>query len=311
MSALLLSLVVLAQDPPAAAPVDAPPTPAPAMPGAAAAPASDAPPVVDGVAIPPPAPAPTGAPVTAPAARLFDSFVVDAEIGAAYLFQNDGRYGANGSSYGAAEVGQQRNLAVAFRLALETRIGRHTVIATYAPLDLTTRTTFTRDFTFQTTTFANGTVVDHRYLFDGYRLTYLFSLLQTSRFTLGLGASVQVRNASVEFRTVDASPAQFAVERDIGVVGAVRVRARFDAGVLYALADVDFFNTFGLGLPAGIHDVALTLGIPVLPGVDFLLRLRLVGGGANVPSRDIYNWGNFGFAVVGLRVDLPALWAQR
>jgi hypothetical protein len=207
-------------------------------------------------------------------------------------------------------VGQQRNLAVAFRLALETRIGRHTVIATYAPLDLTTRTTFTRDFTFQTTTFANGTVVDHRYLFDGYRLTYLFSLLQTARFTLGLGASVQVRNASVEFRTVDASPAQFAVERDIGVVGAVRVRARFDAGVLYALADVDFFNTFGLGLPAGIHDVALTLGVPVVQGLDFLLRLRLVGGGADVPSRDLFNWGNFGFAVVGLRVDLPALWAR-
>lgn len=73
-----------------------------------------------------------------------------------------------------------------------------------------------------------------------------------------------MRNASVEFRTVDASPAVFAVERDIGLVGALKLRARFDAGVLYAQADVDFFNTFGLGLPAGIHDVALTLGVPVV-----------------------------------------------
>lgn len=264
--------------------------------------------------VPPPpaeaarAPAPVAASEVAPT-RLFDSLLVDFEVGAAYLFQNDGRYGPNGSRYTAAEVGQQRNLAVALRLAIEARLARrHTIIATWAPLDLTTRATLTRDFTFQTTTFADRTVVDHRYLFDGYRMSYLFGLVQGSRFTLGVGASLQVRNASVEFRTVDASPAIFAVERDIGLVGAFKVRARFDAGVLYAQADIDFFNTFGLGLPAGIHDVALTMGVPVIPGLDFLLRLRLVGGGANVPSREIYNWGNFGFAVVGVRVDVPMLW---
>ncbi|MBL8920262.1 MAG: hypothetical protein JNJ54_15455 [Myxococcaceae bacterium] len=282
-----------------------------------AEPASSAPDAGEAVRAPePPTPAEqprATAPVPAAAAeaprRLFDSLLVDFEVGAAYLFQNDGRYGPNGSSYTAAEVGQQRNLAVALRLAIEARFARrHTVIATWAPLDLTTRATLTRDFTFQTTTFTDRTVVDHRYLFDGYRLSYLFGLVQGSRFTLGVGASVQVRNASVEFRTVDASPAIFAVERDIGLVGALKVRARFDAGILYAQADVDFFNTFGLGLPAGIHDVALTMGVPVIPGLDFLLRLRLVGGGANVPSREIYNWGNFGFAVLGVRVDVPMLW---
>jgi hypothetical protein len=241
---------------------------------------------------------------------LFDSLLVDFEVGAAYLFQNDGRYGANGTKYAAAEVGQQRNLAVALRLAVEARIARHTAILTWAPLDLTTRAALTRDLTFQATTFADGTVVDHRYLFDGYRLSYLFGLVQTSRFTLGVGASLQVRNASVEFRTVDTSPAVFTVERDIGLVGAVKLRARLDAGILYAQADIDFFNTFGLRLPAGIHDIALTLGVPIIPGVDFLFRVRLVGGGADVPERDIYNWGNFGFAVLGLRVDLPLLWSH-
>jgi len=292
---LLAAAVVLVQLPETAAPAA---VPLPAEPRTAPAAAEPA------VAVP-------GGPAATPTARLFDSLLVDFEVGAASLFQNDGRYGANGTKYTAAEVGQQRNLAVALRLAIEARLARHTIIATWAPLDLTTRATLTRDLTFQTTTFADRSVVDHRYLFDGYRLSYLFGLLQGSRFTLGVGASLQVRNASVEFRTVDTSPAVFAVERDIGLVGALKVRARFDAGVLYAQADVDFFNTFGLGLPAGIHDVALTLGVPVVPGFDFLLRLRLVGGGADVPSRDITNWGNFGFAVLGLRVDLPVLLSQR
>lgn len=299
---LFVALLVLAQSEPGAEPLPA----AAAAPVAEGAPARAAEPAPAALAEPPPAPKTPAEP-----SPLFDSLLVDFEVGAAYLFQNDGRYGANGTAYTAAEVGQQRNLAVALRLALEARLGRHTVIATWAPLDLTTRATMTRDLTFRDTTFATGSVVDHRYLFDGYRMSYLFGLVQVPRFSLGVGASVQVRNASVEFRTVDTAPAVFAVERDIGVVGALKLRARFDAGLLYAQADVDFFNTFGLGLPAGIHDVALTMGVPVFKGFDFLLRLRLVGGGANVPSRDLYNWGNFGFAQVGFRADLPVLWSQR
>jgi hypothetical protein len=298
----LVALLVLGQSEPGAEPLPATTT----TPAAEVAPVSAAAPPPAALAEPPPAPKRPEEPPP-----LLDSLLVDFEVGAAYLFQNDGRYGSGGTSYTAAEVGQQRNLAVALRLALEARIGRHTVIATWAPLDLTTRATMTRDLTFRDTTFASGSVLDHRYLFDGYRLSYLFGLVQIPRFSLGVGASVQVRNASVEFRTVDTAPAVFAVERDIGVVGAIKLRARFDAGLLYAQADVDFFNTFGLGLPAGIHDVALTMGVPVFKGFDFLLRLRLVGGGANVPSRDIYNWGNFGFAQVGFRADLPELWRQR
>jgi hypothetical protein len=251
----------------------------------------------------------TQTPETPP--RLFDSLTADYEVGALYLFQNEGRYGANGTRYVASEVGQQRNLVIAQRLSVEAKLGRHTVIALWAPLDVTTRVTLPRDLVFQTTTFTQGSVVDHRYLFDGYRLSYLFGLVNTSRFSFGVGASVQVRNASVEFKTVDTSPAVFNVERDIGVVGALKARLRYDAGVLYAMADVDFFNTLGLGLAAGIHDVALTLGVPLIAGADFFLRLRLVGGGAEVPNREISNWGNFGGAFVGLRLDLPQLLAHR
>ncbi len=243
--------------------------------------------------------------------RLFDSLMADYEIGGLYLFQNEGRYGANGTRYTANDVGQQRNIIIGQRLSVEAKISRHTVIALWAPLDVTTRVTLPRDITFQTTTFSQGSVVDHRYLFDGYRLSYLYGLVSVARFSLGVGASVQIRNASVEFKTVDVSPAVFNVERDIGVVGALKARMRYDAGLLYAMADVDFFNTFGLGLAGGIHDLALTLGVPLIDGADFFLRLRLVGGGANVASREIYNWGNFGGAFAGLRLDLPQLLGRR
>lgn len=243
--------------------------------------------------------------------RALDSLITDVEAGPLYLFQNDGRYGEGGTKYSAAEVGQQRNLAVGLRVAVEAARGNHSLIALWAPLDLTTRFTLTRDLTFRDTTFAAGTVLDHRYLFEGFRMSYLYRVVGTPKFSLRLGGSLQVRNASVEFRTVDAAPAVFSVERDIGLVFAFKARARYDAGPVYAMLDVDFFNTFGLGLAGGIHDVALTLGVPLFDGVDVFLRLRVVGGGATVPKREIYNWGNFGSAVAGVRVDLPELWRAR
>lgn len=247
----------------------------------------------------------------APTATAFDSLVVDYETGPFGIFQNDGRYGPGGTAYKARDVGQQRNLVVAQRLSAEARIGAHTFIALWAPLDLTTRVSLRNPLTFQQTTFAAGTVVDHRYLFDGYRLSYLYRGLALSRFSLHVGASVQVRNASVEFRTVDASPGLFRVENDIGFVFALKVRARYDVGPAYAQLDADAINTFGIGLAGALHDVALTLGLPVSRSVDVFLRLRVVGGGAEVPRRDFENWGNFGAALAGVRVDLPALWPLR
>jgi hypothetical protein len=240
--------------------------------------------------------------------RLFDSVVADYETGPLFIFQNDGRYGANGTAYSARDVGQQRNLVVSQRLSAEAQRGRHTLIALWAPLDLTTRVTLATDLTFQGTTFAGGAIVDHRYLFDGYRLSYLYRLAPGPRFSFHLGASVQVRNASVEFRSVEGSAPTFKVERDIGLVFALKARAKLDAGVVYGQVDADVINTFGLGVPGGLHDVALTLGIPLTRAVDLFLRLRIVGGGARVPRRDFFNWGNFGAALVGLRVDLPRLW---
>lgn len=253
----------------------------------------------------------TTLPVEAPPRRALDALTVDYEVGPFYIFQNDGRYGAGGTRYSAADVGQQRNLVVAQRLSVEAQLSRHTLIALWAPLDLTTRVTLLKDIVFRDANFAAGSVVDHRYLFDGYRLSYLYRVVPTRRFALHAGASLQVRNASVEFRTVDTSPGRFSVERDIGLVFAVKGRARFDAGPVYAVLDADFINTFGLGLAGGLHDVALTLGVPFVNGADFFLRLRVVGGGANVPRRDIYNWGNFGSALVGLRLDLASLLGAR
>ncbi|WNG37620.1 hypothetical protein F0U60_30910 [Archangium minus] len=239
------------------------------------------------------------------------ALVAEYETGPAAIFQNDGRYGPTGTDYEAADLNQTANLYRTQRIALEARLGeRHGIILLYAPFDLTTRATLSRDIDFRGTVFPAGTVVDSRYLFDGYRGSYLFRVINGERFTWDIGASVQIRNALVDLSAVDGS--RYAKESDIGVVGALKTRLRYTLpSRVWAGLEADALSTFGLfgNTTGGIYDVALTLGVPVTSkgDVSAYARLRLLGGGADVKRRDIYNWGNFGFALVGVQADLVSL----
>jgi hypothetical protein len=246
--------------------------------------------------------------VAAPAfAGPLDELTVDAEIGPFAFVQNDGRYGSAGTAYTADTVAQSRNLFVARRLSGEARfLDRHTVIVLWAPLDVTTRVTLGAPLTFRDTTFGAGTVVDSRYLFEAFRASYLYRLYQGHGLTGELGATLQVRNAQVAF--TDLTGSRFAAEWDIGLVPALKGRLRYDTpNGLYALLEADGLTTPGLSAVKGaILDTALTLGLPVRPDADALLRLRYVGGVADVPDRAIYNWGQFVVASIGLRWRLTA-----
>lgn len=246
--------------------------------------------------------------------RELPRVILDYEAGPLYVLQNDGRYGAEGTDYRAGDVGQQDNLLDVERLSLELRpTRRHTFVLLYAPLDVVTRVTLERDLQFRDELFAAGTVVDHRYLFDGYRASYLYGLW---RGLLGLdidvdvGTSVQLRDAAVAFTALDSG--RFEEQTDIGVVFAFKGRVRYQPrpGGPYALLDADAFSTFGIirDVRGGIYDVALSLGIPLGEPADLVLRARLLGGGADVPEQEIYNWAHFLSFTAGLRLALDALW---
>lgn len=239
------------------------------------------------------------------------ALTIEAEAGPGYIVQNDNRYGPTGTKYDAREVGEQRNLFIGKRLAVEALFGeRHTVILLYAPLDLTTRATLTRDIDFKGTLFRAGEVVDHRYLFDGYRASYLFRLINSEKLSWQIGASLQVRNASVELRSVDETDPRFAVASDIGLVFALKTRLVYrPMDTFWTALEADGISSFGLisSVSGALYDVALSIGTPVAPGADVFLRLRWLGGGAKVEKRDIDNWGNFFFATAGARGDLMQL----
>lgn len=229
------------------------------------------------------------------------------ETGPAYVAQNDGRYGATGTEYDAADVGQQKNLARVERASLELRGGRHRVIFTYIPFELRTRVALDAELRFRDTVFPAGTVVDHRYLFDGTRASYLYELLPgAARWSFELGGSFQVRNADVAFTAVDGT--RHDAQDDIGPVAALKARLTFTPapGGPWARLDADAISSFGLigDTSGGLYDVALVLGLPIVNRLDLTFTARLYGGGATVPDQNFENWASFVSATAGLRFTL-------
>lgn len=237
------------------------------------------------------------------AAAAAPRVVLGYETGPTYIAQNDGRYGEAGTPFEADDVAQRATLVRGERASVELVTGRHRAIALYAPFLIDTQVALATDLTFRDTTFPAGTVVDHRYRFDGYRASYLYEVVG-GRLAVELGGSLQIRSADVAFARVDG--AARAVQSDIGLVPALKARLTYTPGRAWARLEADGLSTFGLvGDTSGaLYDVAVTGGFAVRRDVDIFGTVRLLGGGAEVPAQAIDNWGNFVSAALGVRIRL-------
>lgn len=231
----------------------------------------------------------------------FDSFHLGTEVGPVWLGQNDGRYGSQGTPYTARTVGQDQTLFLSQRLTGEARWGEvHRLILLIAPLDVTTRTRLDRDLRFRDTVFPAGTVVDSRYLFDGFRLSYLREVSRWEGGAWEVGASAQIRNAEVSF--ADVAGTRYEAERDIGFVPILKTRYRqnLPTGGTFVL-DLDALGAAGVPqFQGGIVDGAASLHLPVTRDLETFLRIRYLSGGATVPDRNIQNWGQYLTLATGL-----------
>ncbi len=233
--------------------------------------------------------------------RPFDAFHLGIEVGPVWLGQNDGRYGKDGTSYSARTVGQDQTLFLSQRLTGEARWGDvHRLILLVAPLDVTTRTRLDREVKFRDTVFPAGTVVDSRYLFDGFRLSYLREVSRWDGGSWELGASAQIRNAEVSF--VDVPGTRYEAERDIGFVPILKTRWRQElpTGGTFVL-DLDALGAAGIPqFQGGILDGAARIHLPLSRDLETFLRIRYLTGGAKVPDRAIENWGQYLTLATGL-----------
>ncbi len=235
-----------------------------------------------------------------------------AELGFLAPLAHTIQFGRDGSTLDYVVDGGQDVLFPVSRFSVDADIGRSTVVFLYQPLDLRSEVTPSRDLVVDGVTFAAGQRLSLRYGFSFWRASYLYDLAPGDE-ELALGGGLQVRDAIIEFATVD----QVVSNRDVGPVPLLKLRARQDLpGQWWIGTEVDgiwapikYLNGDDVDVEGALLDASLRTGVSLRQGTDTFVNLRYLGGGAEGSGRsdgqgDGYTANWLHFATVSLGVTL-------
>lgn len=220
-----------------------------------------------------------------------------AEIGFVGVFDHKIQFGQDGTYFDYKKDGGQDVLFPVSRLSLELDIkGRNTLTFLYQPLSIRSQVALTEDIRIDGVNFEAGTNLKLLYNFPFYRLSYLRHLkIKSDKFALGLGATIQIRNATINFESGDGE--LFVTNRDIGIVPAMKLKARWtqtarlstelEADGIYA--PVSYLNGSTNEIVGAILDASIRQNAQITDEFAAYLNFRYLGGGAVGTNEDENN----------------------
>ena len=239
-----------------------------------------------------------------------------AELGFLAVLSHKIQFGKDGTYFDYVREGGQDNLYAVGRMSLELELKRrHTFIFLYQPLELVTSVALPRDVRIAGAEFPQGTPVELRYGFPFYRASYLYDLVKSPKHELSIGLSMQIRNATIDFKSQDGKI--FTSNRDIGPVPILKSRGRYSferGGFLgYEVdgfyAPISVINGSDNEVTGAIVDLSLRGGLALPANGEMFLNLRYLAGGAvgqsdPEPTYDGYtkNWLHFMTVSIGAAI---------
>jgi hypothetical protein len=218
------------------------------------------------------------------------SIALQYEKGFLKLFLHTIQIGDSGTEFDYISQGGQEILFPFDRFSADLYLfKKNKVSLLYQPLTLETTTRFYEDVTIDNATFAADTIVDMKYGFPFFRITYAYLFQITPRFEIGTGLAFQLRNASITFGSADGEV--FSSSQNLGPVPALHVNTTysfsafyiyFEATGLYASSAI--INGADFEFEGSILDTSLRIGVPVHKNAHAYLNARFIGGSAKGTS---------------------------
>jgi hypothetical protein len=170
---------------------------------------------------------------------------------------------------------------------------RHELSALFAPLTLRAKGSLPAPVRFAGVLFPGGAAVDGVFMFNSYRLTYRYRLLDRPRVRLDIGLTAKVRDAEIALT----APALAASKTNVGFVPLLHLRLVWDwSEKLGLLAEAD-----GAAARQGrAEDILLALAWRLSPAAQLRVGYRLVEGGADVD--EVYNFAWIHYLAAGLAI---------
>lgn len=224
------------------------------------------------------------------------------ELGYSAVLSHIVQFGKAGTEFDYVDAGGQDILFPYARAEIALRTTeRDQFVFLFQPLELNTRVTLTQPLQVDDVRFDTATPVDLKYSFPFYRFSWLRDTWKSETTNIALGASLQLRNARIEFTSVDGK--QHRSNRNVGPVPIFKFQSVTQLGErVWWGTDIDsiyvpvkYLNGGTSDVVGSFHDVSLKLGFPVVSWLDAAFVTRYIGGGGKgtsnspEPGSDGYN----------------------
>jgi len=216
----------------------------------------------------------------------------DVETGALFQGMNDVRIsGDQGTLFSLQDDFEPSTTAFLRVRANYTLKSRHTFSLLYAPLKVTGVGTLENDLLFNGDIFLANTQLNSTYVFNSYRLTYRYRIVDRPKFEFGLGLTAKIRDANIGI----SSPTLNSEKTNVGFVPIINFRLFYKHNEKLGL----LFEGDALAAPQGrAEDVQIAGTYKFNDNFDFRLGYRILEGGAD--NDEVYNFSLFHYASVGI-----------
>lgn len=222
-----------------------------------------------------------------------DGFRLELEGGAAWQLRNDFAVpGTTGTRIALDEA--TTGPFAAFRGTLWADVSKRTSLRVLAaPLRTTASLTPDTPVDFNGTTFPGGQPLDVTYVFNSYRLSWVYRFKSSGPVSFRAGLTAKVRDAKIELSGAGLS----STKSNVGVVPLIYGGMKWQMTDALAL-DLDF--DAAAASQGRAEDVALRLEAKVSPKVDLFVGARTLEGGAD--NDEVYSFAWFTYAVGGVAI---------
>ncbi len=229
------------------------------------------------------------------------------------------QFSKNNTNFDYVKEGGQRNLFAIGKLSTDFQFNQqHSAVFLYQPLSLESQATLSREIKQDNVTFAQNTPMKFLYDFPFFRGSYLYDFNADPFEELAVGGSLQLRNATIEFQSLDGK--NLVSRRDVGPVPALKFRSRnrinktfwFGSEIDGFYAPIKYLNGGTTDVVGAILDANIRVGANLSDKYYPYLNLRYIGGGGVGTSSKTQalgdgfsdNWLHFVVVTLGINTSL-------
>lgn len=229
----------------------------------------------------------------------YPKIIANYELGFLGVLDHKIQFSKDNTYFDYKKSGGQSNLFNISKYSIDLEFNnRHKAVFLYQPLSLSTTSVLEEDMKQDNITFNKGTPMNFLYDFPFFRASYLYDFNEDDFEELSVGVSLQLRNANIEFASLDGT--KLVSKRNVGPVPILKFRSRnkinntwwYASDIDGFYAPISYLNGSNNDVVGAILDSNFKFGANINNKYYPYINLRYIAGGGVGTSNEKVNLGD-------------------